>query len=169
MVEISFVSKHQLESFKDGANVSTAIIYDAIDNEIFKHNGSLQLAYDLYNNSVPHINLQRVAATAEASMSEFNKNTVADIMEAVAELDQQMYYDILVILVHMLKAKDVAEQKAFISSILNIAKNEVSDEDQIIPATPEDDNETLSESIDESDEEDSVEEIVEEEVVEGSK
>lgn len=154
MVEISFISKQQLESFKDGANVSTAIIYDSIDNETFKHNGSLQLASDLYNNSVLHINLQRVASTAEASLTEFNKSVVADIMEAVAELDQQMYYDILVILIHMLKAKDVAEQKAFISSILDIAKNEAGDEDQILTEAPDEDEEVLSEVINEEEVED---------------
>lgn len=162
MVEISFISKQQLESFKDGANVSTAIIYDSIDNETFKHNGSLHLASDLYNNSVLHINLQRVAATIEASLTEFNKATVADIMEAVAELDQQMYYDIFVILLHMIKAKDVAEQKAFIESILNIAKNEASDEDKIIFETPDEDEEVVSESFDEEAVEADSEEVVEE-------
>lgn len=164
MVEISFISKQQLESFKDGANVSTAIIYDSIDNETFRHNGSLQLASDLYNNSVLHINLQRVAATIEASLTEFNKDTVADIMEAIVELDQQMYYDIFVILLHMLKAKDVAEQKVFIESILNIAKNEASDEDRIITEAPAevDDGEIISDTIEEDATEEVADEVVEE-------
>lgn len=164
MVEISFISKQQLESFKDGANVSTAIIYNSIDNETFRHNGSLQLASDLYNNSVLHINLQRVAATIEASLTEFNKDTVADIMEAIVELDQQMYYDIFVILLHMLKAKDVAEQKTFIESILNIAKNEASDEDQIITEAPAevDDEEIVSEIIENDATEEVADEVVEE-------
>lgn len=164
MVEISSISKQQLESFKDGANVSTAIIYDSIDNETFRHNGSLQLASDLYNNSVLHINLQRVAATIEASLTEFNKDTVADIMEAIVELDQQMYYDIFVILLHMLKAKDVAEQKVFIESILNIAKNEASDEDRIITEAPAevDDGEIISDTIEEDATEEVADEVVEE-------
>lgn len=164
MVEISFISKQQLESFKDGANVSTAIIYNSIDNETFRHNGSLQLASDLYNNSALHINLLRVAATIEASLNEFNKDTVADIMKAIVELDQQMYYDIFVILLHMLKAKDVAEQKAFIESILNIAKNEASDEDQIITEAPAevDDEEIVSEIIENDATEEVADEVVEE-------
>ena len=61
----------------------------------------------------------------------------------------------------MIKAKDVAEQKAFIESILNIAKNEASDEDKIVFETPDEDEEVVSESFDEEAVEADSEEVVE--------
>ena len=149
MVEISYLSKEQIPSFKDGAKISTAIIYDAADTDTFKHSGSFKVASDLYNNSTTHVNLYRIISAIENNISEFDKGMVADIMEAVAQLDPHIYRDIMVILIHLLKAKDIEEQKIFLNSIWSISDNETRSNDILDPEANNDSEDTDLSSINE--------------------
>lgn len=120
MIQINFISKKELEAFKDGAQCQAAFIYDDLSENGFSDNGAFSKALEIYDNSSIHNIILKNSEILGANTNEYNREAIADVITSIAEMDADLYQTIIYFIHAALEQKDVNSRKEYFKTIKDI-------------------------------------------------
>lgn len=124
MIQLSFVSKTEIPSFKDGAIAQAAFIYDDVKESDFRSNDGFSKALDIYENSAIHHTILKDSEILSNNVNEYNKADISIVMDDIANMDADLYQMVIHFIHAALQQKDINSRKEYFNYIKNIVYSE---------------------------------------------
>ena len=110
-IQLNFVSKKELNSFKDGANVQAAFIYDDVSESDFASNTVFSDALEIYDKSSIHATIIQASDLLSNNINDYNKDEVSAVIDSIANIDADLYQMIIYFIHAALQQKDINSRK----------------------------------------------------------
>ena len=122
-IQLNFVSKKELKSFKDGANVQAAFIYDDVSGS-FVSNSVFSDALEIYDKSSIHAAITQASEILSNNINEYNKDEISAVMDSIANMDADLYQIIIYFIHAALQQKDINSRKEYFNKLKEIIEVE---------------------------------------------
>ena len=126
MIQLNFVSKKEIKSFKDGAQIQAAFIYDDLnlDESGFKNDSALSAAISVYDASAIHKDIAECSETLANIAENFDLAAISNVIKVVNDIDPDMYGTIVYFIHALLQQKDINSRKVYVDEILALVEAE---------------------------------------------
>lgn len=123
-IQLNFVSKKELNSFKDGANVQAAFIYDDVSEGDFVSNTVFSDALEIYDKSSIHNAIVQASEILSNNINDYNKDEVSAVIDSIANMDADLYQIIIYFIHAALQQKDINSRKEYFNKLKEIIEVE---------------------------------------------
>ena len=123
-IQLNFVSKKELRSFKDGANVQAAFIYDDVSEGDFVSNTVFSDALEIYDKSSIHNAIVQASEILSNNINDYNKDEISSVIDSIANMDADLYQIIIYFIHAALQQKDINSRKEYFNKLKEIIEVE---------------------------------------------
>lgn len=123
-IQLNFVSKKELKSFKDGADVQAAFIYDDASESDFVSNTVFSDALEIYDKSSIHNAITQASEILSNNINDYNKDEVSAVIDSIANMDADLYQIIIYFIHAALQQKDINSRKEYFNKLKEIIEVE---------------------------------------------
>ena len=123
-IQLKSVSKKELNSFQDGADVQAAFIYDDVSENDFVSKSVFSDALEIYDKSSIHNAIVQVSEILSNNINDYNKDEVSAVIDFIANMDTDLYQTIIYFIHAALQQKDINSRKEYFNKLKKIIEVE---------------------------------------------